>query len=939
MKSWITALPLVQHMGNRRIASAMASSEVHCNDGNRSAALADLGSALKWTRALGHGLKTADIQSRQASLMEQSGDSSAAVLLLESSLSILVDKDRQLDAAEIQCRLARLYGPGARSTAALESASLLFGQAQDYRRQGRVFEILADSSESPSNLDYLVSALEIWAKLDDADAVSEACRGLDELLRIRQDTKEEIGRWEQVLSIVDRDSLLVEQARIHRRLADIFLRVDQRRTLRQCLHRAGELFEKAGELGSAADCYLELAMTNKYSKGGAVARSQLQRSADLWRRSGNYAGEKRAHKELYWLSKAHNRPVDTLHEALQLLDLSGVALHGAIMKVEESLQALRGLEEAGTVSVDWVADFEPMLLNPSLGESHAEVVDLVRAKGLELTADALESGLKASALQDRASRRQVARCLRTAGIVLDSAELKAVSYQGLAFTDLASGHIDDALENADELVDLARADDSASGLCLALQVRFMILFAVGDLNRCEQDLREAFDLAKRENDPDEGLLSLMHSVAFSISRQDWPEAIAAGSQAQRLASEGTNDTLLRGTSFLLSFALSKAGQHDEALITAESVTQFASEDVSANCLFDSSLGLARVQFDAGDYLDAESTLRQGLKLAIERADFGRQGITLNALALTYLELGRSDAARETLNRAEGIAASNPELRTLCQMTTNNMGLVEYRDKNFDEALRRFVSASGGDANPGSLLQTISRSNHASVLIALDRANEGLALINESLTALIQFQRHEDAARFAISSAIEITRMGREETRIKDHYRVALELAVPAFRYLNQSRSQFATVAERSMWETTIQRTMSRVLKMAAENEDQALIADLVEVSINSFIHTNGRARGNHILDWEPERLRNEDADKPAHPDPGPDLTPSIKWDNAPGLPLSGLTSLIAGSALPAQPGPNLIMPNRNYPRVALSGFVTSSLFPDRSSPIPAIRTW
>ncbi|MBT9299005.1 tetratricopeptide repeat protein [Rhodococcus sp. GOMB7] len=158
--------------------------------------------------------------------------------------------------------------------------------------------------------------------------------------------------------------------------------------------------------------------------------------------------------------------------------------------------------------------------------------------------------------------------------------------------------------------------------------------------------------------------------------------------------------------------------------------------------------------------------------------------------------------------------------------------------------------------------------------------------------------HEWQARCAVSlaSSISVTPESVDTS--------AIDVLLPALLHLDAVKYQFPTAAARLSWKRTVSEATRLAFELAMEAGDTRLVAELVETTINSGVHTVGQE----------EASAGTDVDKVAG---GRLLRPSRADWTALKNRSAGPTRLVAGVELPMASPPRLRMPSGN---IALERF-------------------
>lgn len=343
----------------------------------------------------------------------------------------------------------------------------------------------------------------------------------------------------------------------------------------------------------------------------------------------------------------------------------------------------------------------------------------------------------------------------------------------------------------------------------------------------------------------------------------------------------------------------------------------------------------------GRYDDAEQTLFESRKVF---SDIGiKYGIATSDshVSQVYLETGRLTEAELAFSRAR---ATFTELGLVDRvaMVDQNIGGLYIAKKDFNAAEEAFMRAA-------TLFDGLGQHGRAAVC----RCNIGVAaflksdfgrakkLLTEALEdfgsdlayrrnvgwcernlacAEIMDGNHDQALvhlgsarkRFEdLKTMIDVAKcdflaaMSANQTSGGERLREALELALPAVRYIDAQRFQFTLASTRLAWEITIAQWMAEIFRWADQLGDQSLMSELIESTINS---------GTHV------------AAVSAHPltalvDVESTSISTGRVDGAADSSMGGAGLLVAGAVLPILPPPLLRMPNG---RIALQRYLHST---------------
>ncbi|MGW4368889.1 hypothetical protein ACWEKT_24905 [Nocardia takedensis] len=156
--------------------------------------------------------------------------------------------------------------------------------------------------------------------------------------------------------------------------------------------------------------------------------------------------------------------------------------------------------------------------------------------------------------------------------------------------------------------------------------------------------------------------------------------------------------------------------------------------------------------------------------------------------------------------------------------------------------------------------------------------------------------------------------------------LALGMGIPAVLFLDGMRLAFPAAASRLAWRGHVTgEQLATVFDRVRRTGDRTFMAELIEATINSGVHTAARETADR-------RFGPLEPIPSADPPPIPDAPASVDYP-----PLGGGAALIAGAKLPMRPPPRLIMPDG---RIALERYL--KLADERYAVIPrprTVRTW
>lgn len=319
------------------------------------------------------------------------------------------------------------------------------------------------------------------------------------------------------------------------------------------------------------------------------------------------------------------------------------------------------------------------------------------------------------------------------------------------------------------------------------------------------------------------------------------------------------------------------------------------------------------------------------------------------LAVAYRRSGRSAEAVALLHRLLD-ESPVPQLEAMLRL---NLGtaLCDRGDEaaavdEFTRARERYrerhhvTGVATCDLNLAELLVRAGRLDEAerSLAAAIEpvRANGDQALLAHTLGARARVSQRRSrftdaqndfeearAIQFALGRLVDVARcdlalaiLDRERAITAGEPEFDDELLrryVPAVLYLDGRRHQFARAADRQAWATQVRGYFGGALEAADRLGDERLMAELIEVAINSGVHTATTGTGPPSVMSVRPTSGVGGADRPALHEPG---DPRDAEGSA--MSTGGGLSLVASAVLPMRPPPRLVMPGGH---LALSPYV------------------
>jgi len=217
------------------------------------------------------------------------------------------------------------------------------------------------------------------------------------------------------------------------------------------------------------------------------------------------------------------------------------------------------------------------------------------------------------------------------------------------------GDAERARENLERSVELARESDPAEAVRALLTLGYHLEVSEADYAEAEGAYEEALSLAEQTGDLPSQVELHAALAQLAAHRGDWDaverETDASASLAER---EGLTGKLcfpyvMRGT------LLWRGGDFDSAAELLREAAQLAEQVGRSEVAFQALYWLGTSLRQRGDYADAETELSRALDIC-ERAGLVAQSIeAISARALTLMQAGRADAAREAADEAGRLA--------------------------------------------------------------------------------------------------------------------------------------------------------------------------------------------------------------------------------------------------------------------------------------------
>ncbi|WP_040795937.1 tetratricopeptide repeat protein [Nocardia higoensis] len=543
---------------------------------------------------------------------------------------------------------------------------------------------------------------------------------------------------------------------------------------------------------------------------------------------------------------------------------------------------------------------------------------------------------------------------------------------------LAAGRPDQATEvlipSGMALEDLGRYDE-ALRMYRSARAAFAAAGHPGEVAWCDMNIATVH-LARGELDTAERLLTTVSATLRETDRGHRTRAqLYAGvlhseredfDRAKRLLADARADALALPDAELaadcavhLAGAMAHTGEYHPALrLLDEARTTFvAGSEWAKAAQVQDVRGM--VQFALGNYREAEELLLDACEGLTRHGKTRHVAVANCHLGLVYLETHRLPEAQAAFERSHAALRAFPGDRLTAVVEANLAGLFLRQDKHLD-AERMYTTAEASLAAAGQPIRAaVCRQNRGGTRVLLgdlDAALADLAAARAIFEPHVAYRRNCAACDLNIGLAhsargeydLALTHIGRARAinaglnlmleaarcdflaatvrvaRDPEDLRPALDLALPALLFIDHQRLQFVHARTRSAWAARSALFRSTIFDWTARLGDPVLMAELVEVSLNSGTHTPGAAESPARAD----RLAALAADIAADPQADPDrlagtglrapADPEARAD-APDFATTG--ALIAGAVLPMRPPPRLRMPDGS---VALAAYIDSA---------------
>ncbi|HLS75850.1 MAG TPA: tetratricopeptide repeat protein, partial [Nocardia sp.] len=376
-----------------------------------------------------------------------------------------------------------------------------------------------------------------------------------------------------------------------------------------------------------------------------------------------------------------------------------------------------------------------------------------------------------------------------------------------------------------------------------------------------------------------------------------------------------------------------------------------------------------VQFASGNLREAEELLLDACDGLARHGKARHLAVAACHLGLVHLETHRLPEARAAFERSHATLRAFPGDRLTAVVEANLAGLFLRQGRHRD-AERMYTAAEATLAAAGQPIRAaVCRQNRGGTRVLLGDLDAALADLAAARAVFAPHPAHRrDGAACEVNIGLAhsargehdraLTHIGRARAvyaelelpleaarcdflaatvladREPGDLRPALDLALPALLFIDDQRLRFVHARTRSAWAARSALFRATVFEWCARLGDPVLLAELVEVSLNSGTHTpasaESPARADHLAALA------ADIAAGAHADPGLLAGAGMRAPaEAPAHATAG--ALIAGAALPMRPPPRLRMPDGS---IALAGFLDSARarYGDLDRPWE-VRTW
>ncbi|MFC8530768.1 hypothetical protein [Nocardia sp. NPDC057227] len=269
--------------------------------------------------------------------------------------------------------------------------------------------------------------------------------------------------------------------------------------------------------------------------------------------------------------------------------------------------------------------------------------------------------------------------------------------------------------------------------------------------------------------------------------------------------------------------------------------------------------------------------------------------------LALLRQRRYPEAAQAIEQAERDLAAGGQALDIAQCR-HNLGAVRLLQGDAVAAIAAFESAAAHFAtDPGYRRNAIGCELNLGLAHAVEGRNGvGLEYIGRAREGFVEQGMMVEVAKCDLLVAADLF------DRYPDRLRDVIALGLPAMLYIGHRRLQFPQASARVAWARLYADLQAMIFSAVAECGDSELMAELVEVTLNSGVHAaEARASVERAL---------ATADTPAAGDIG------TRSETPPLFAPAG--ALIAGVDLPMRPAPRLRMPSGS---TALAAYIDSAV--------------
>lgn len=313
--------------------------------------------------------------------------------------------------------------------------------------------------------------------------------------------------------------------------------------------------------------------------------------------------------------------------------------------------------------------------------------------------------------------------------------------------------------------------------------------------------------------------------------------------------------------------------------------------------------------------DAERFYRRALELCPRKKLMTQRAEALAGLGKLLADMKRFAEALEALHSALQIELGDFGTQSGAAFVHQGLADVQRMQGRMDLAVSHLMQ-SNLMFRQARISAYVAMSNYELSSFRLSRMETAAAvqLYDEAFSGYSRLGKYQSAARIALRRAHDLIELSAPDRNgLIDE---SIHLALPAFLHLDRVRFQFNASSDRQSWARFVEWAASLTFKIAVLTEDPQLLSDLIETRINSAAHTaTTRSGGNSPA-------------APSNGDYSVEDTLLAAGESHRSLIAAGTTRLLAGTSLPAQPGPLLLVPrSRSTRRVALEHFYQVSPYP------------